>query len=91
MFVLAMSAAFAADPVPAPAPAAPATTAPAATAIPTFEVLDLNKDLGVDKTEAAKHAKLTTDFAAADANKDGKLSKDEYKAWSDKQAAAPAK
>ena len=90
MFVLAMSAAFAADPVPAPAPAAPATTAPAA-AIPTFEVLDLNKDLGVDKTEAAKNAKLTTDFATADANHDGKLSKDEYKAWSDKQAAAPAK
>lgn len=82
MLVFLASAAFAADPAPAaPAPAAPAPVA----AAPTFESFDLNKDLSLDKTEVAKHAVLTKDFALIDTDKSGKLSKDEFKAWADKQ------
>ncbi|MEQ1569869.1 MAG: EF-hand domain-containing protein, partial [Myxococcota bacterium] len=91
MFAFAVSVAFAADPAAAPTttPAAP----PAAVAVPGFDALDLNKDAGLDKTEVAKDAKLTAEFATVDADKNGKLSATEFKAWSDKQAAsaAPAK
>ena len=75
-------------------PATPSKTAPAATptapagavALPVFADLDLNKDLSLDKTELAKIENLTRDFATIDTDKNSKLSQDEFKAWSDKQA-----
>jgi hypothetical protein len=70
-------------------PTTPATgttpAAPAATAVPLFADLDLNKDLSLDKTEIAKIQNLTRDYATIDTDKNGKLSQEEFKAWSDKQ------
>lgn len=61
----------------------PATTTPAA-ANPTFVSLDKNKDAGLDKTEISAVAPVVAAFATLDADKNGKLSEVEYKAWSDK-------
>jgi hypothetical protein len=45
---------------------------------PSFEELDVNDDGTLSTSEAAKASDL--DFAAADLNKDGKLSRAEYDA-----------
>jgi hypothetical protein len=102
MFTFLLSSlALAADPTPPAAPPttpskttpAPAGTTPAAPAstVPLFADLDLNKDLSLDKTEVAKIENLTRDYATIDTDKNGKLSQEEFKAWSDKQVkpAAP--
>jgi hypothetical protein len=43
-----------------------------------FGKLDRNSDGYLDRTEAIKEPKLLAKFGDADANKDGKVSKDEY-------------
>lgn len=49
---------------------------------PTFETLDANHDKSIDATEAAHHEALAHAFAAADHDKSGGISHDEYVAWS---------
>ena len=43
-----------------------------------FTALDANKDGKVSQTEAQKNAMVSQNFAAADKNHDGSLSKDEF-------------
>jgi Ca2+-binding EF-hand superfamily protein len=62
----------------------PSTTAANATddaAAAEFARLDKNKDEFIDKTEAILEPRLMTNFDAADTNKDGKIDKNEWKAF----------
>lgn len=70
-----------------------AQTAPAATATPGVTAaapapaarqgmkLDANGDGVITREEAAKYPRFAQNFDQIDANKDGKLSTDEFKAW----------
>lgn len=85
---LAMPAAFAQDATTAEqdsTQAAPPTqqAQPAEQAQPqtTWADLDADKDGSLSKTEAAGVPALAADFDKADANGDGKLSPDEYRAF----------
>lgn len=100
--VAALSAplAFAQTASPAPtqdAAAAPASAAPAAaapTAAPqkkSWADVDSNKDGALSKTEAATVPALGQVFDKADANADGALTTDEYKAYVAKVQTAPGK
>jgi Ca2+-binding EF-hand superfamily protein len=52
-------------------------------ALPTFESLDLNRDMLIDSTEINKHDVLKRDIKLIDTDKNGKVSQEEYKAWMD--------
>ncbi len=72
-------------------PAKPSTMAPARAGddgSAEFAKLDKNKDGFVDKGEAMMEPKLLGKWADADANKDGKLSKEEFLAFERKEHMA---
>jgi len=73
-----------AEPAPAKAPAAAPSEEPKKAQL--FEDLDVNKDGGLEKSEIAKVEKLGEQFATVDTDKNGKLSKVEYTAWTEKVA-----
>jgi Ca2+-binding EF-hand superfamily protein len=52
-------------------------------ALPTFESLDLNRDMLIDSTEINKSDVLKRDMKLIDTDKNGKVSQEEYKAWMD--------
>jgi hypothetical protein len=98
---LAMPMAFAqtaptTDDAAAPQSTAPQSTAPAAqapTAEPkqvTWADLDTDKDGSLTKTEVATVPALSQVFDQADADADGKLTADEYKAFAAKDAGGAA-
>jgi len=68
------------------------TTAPAAAAVPqqSWADLDGDKDGKLSKTEAAAAPSLGEVFDKADANADGSLSGDEYRAFVDAATKANA-
>ena len=87
---VAAPAAFA-QTAPTADPAAQSQAAPAPTAQPkqvTWADLDTDKDGNLTKTEVATVPVLTQSFDAADADADGKLTADEYKAHAAQGAAA---
>jgi Ca2+-binding EF-hand superfamily protein len=43
-----------------------------------FDALDANKDTHIDKSEAQASAAVTQSFAAADANHDGAITREEF-------------
>jgi hypothetical protein len=73
-----------AEPAPAKAPA----TAPTQDTkkAQMFEDLDANKDGSLEQSEITKVEKLGEQFATVDTDKNGKLSKAEYQAWTEKVA-----
>lgn len=80
---LAMAAATvqAQDPMPPkPAPPPPATPAPPAAPM-SWSALDANGNGTLDAGEAARMESLAKVFPSADADANGELSQDEYKAW----------
>ena len=69
------------DPMP-PKPAPPPPAAPAPPAAPmSWSALDANGNGTLDAGEAARMESLAKVFPAADADANGELSQDEYKAW----------
>jgi len=68
-------AAIAADPAPAKPGAAAVKEAPA----PLFTQLDINKDGYLTKEEAKRSAEVTSSFTTLDADRDGKVSANEFK------------
>ena len=68
--LLSCSAAYAADPQ--------TTAEPMAKALPEFSTVDVNADGAISQEEAKALPELTTVWAAADADKNGKLSSKEY-------------
>ena len=63
----------------------PAAQDPGAKGGQTWASVDTDGDGAINKTEAATNAGLSQVFDQADANKDGKLTVDEYKAYVDSQ------
>ena len=61
-----------------------------ASAAPTWADLDTDKDGNLSKGEASKNESLAAIFDKADANTDGILTGDEYRAYMDAQKAANA-
>lgn len=59
-------------------------------AAPTWAELDTDKDGALSKSEASKNESLAALFDKADANTDGILTGDEYRAYLDAQKAAQA-
>ena len=102
MISFLLSVAFAANPDDAVAQNPPTQTPPTQTQPGTsggqgqqvkkmvFEDLDVNKDMSLDRNEVAKHEMLQRDFAVIDTDKDGKLSRTEFQAWSDRQVQMQA-
>lgn len=91
---LAMPVAFAQDTTPTDpaAQAAPPTAQPAPTAEPkqvTWADLDIDKNGSLSKAEVATVPELAQSFDAADANADGQLTAEEYKAHAAKASATP--
>jgi hypothetical protein len=71
--------------------AKPSTMAPARAGeddMAEFSKLDRNNDGFVDKAEATMEPKVLGKWADIDANKDGKISKEEYAAFERKEHAA---
>jgi len=58
-----------------------ADAAAAASGDQSWESLDTDGDGAISRTEAQAHAGLASIFDAADADKDGKLTTDEYRAY----------
>lgn len=85
--VFATSAAFAQDAGPRPDPAAPAAAPAQAPVKKTWADLDVDHNGSLDKQEAAALPALANVFDKADANGDGQLTGDEYKAYLDANAA----
>ena len=71
------------EPTPKPAASTPPATS---TKAMMFEELDANKDGALERSEITKVDKLGEQFATVDTDKNGKLSKAEYQAWTDKVA-----
>jgi hypothetical protein len=89
---LAMPVAFAQDATPTdPAAQAAPTAAPAPAAEPkqvTWADLDTDKNGSLSKAEVATVPELAQSFDAADANADGQLTAEEYKAHAAKASGA---
>lgn len=81
-----------AEPQAAPTDAAATQAAPAAqsqTKAKTWADVDSNKDGKISKSESASEPAVGQIFDQADANKDGNLTTDEYKAYIAKSNGAP--